>query len=294
MKRILITGANRGIGLALVEKVLESSEEHQVYLGARSLERGEAAADELCTRHPHWQNRIQVVQLDVADSASVKAAAEQVRGTLNSGEALYGIVNNAGMGYPHSDLQETLEVNTYGVKRVVEAFLPLLEPQVGRLVNITSAAGPNFVEGCSADIQSMLVDPNITWEQLEAFLQKCLSAEGDTAVFNKFGMGDGSSYGISKAAANAYTLILAREHPNFIINACTPGFIETELTRPIAKRYGKTPAEMGMKTPAEGTISTMHLLFGEIEQSGHYFGSDGLRSPMHCYRAPGTPAYIDP
>ncbi len=271
--------------------ILESSDQHYVYLGSRSMDRGEAAARRLISVNPGWKNRIQVVPMDVADSASVKAAAEQVRGTLNSGEALYGLVNNAGMGYPHSDLQETLEVNTYGIKRVVESFLPLLEPQGGRLVNITSAAGPNFVEGCSAEVQGLLVDPHITWEQLEAFLQKCLSANGDTAVFNNFGMGDGSSYGISKAAANAYTLILAREHPHLVINACTPGFIETELTRPIAKRYGKTPAEMGMKSPAEGTISTMHLLFGDVEQSGHYFGSDGLRSPMHCYRAPGTPAY---
>jgi len=292
MKRILITGANRGIGLALVVKVLESSDEHQVYLGSRSIDRGEAAASEIIADNPRWESRLQVLPLDVADTASVESAAKQVRASLSPGESLYGIVNNAGMGYPDSDLREVLEVNTYGIKRVVESFLSLLDAGAGRLVNITSAAGPNFVEGCNSAVQSMLVNPDITWEELETFMQRCLSVAGDSEAFNKLGMGDGSSYGISKAAANAYTLILAREHPNLLINACTPGFIETELTRPIAKRYGKTPAEMGMKTPAEGTISTMHLLFGDVEQSGHYFGSDAIRSPMHCYRAPGTPAYM--
>lgn len=291
MKRILITGANRGIGLALVAKVLESSDEHQVYLGSRSIVRGEAAASEIIADNPRWESRLQVLPLDVADTASVESAAKQVRASLSPGESLYGIVNNAGMGYPDSDLREVLQVNTYGIKRVVESFLSLLDVGAGRLVNITSAAGPNFVEGCSSAVQTMLVNPDITWQELETFMQRCLSVAGDSDAFNKLGMGDGSSYGISKAAANAYTLILAREHPNLLINACTPGFIETELTRPIAKRYGKTPAEMGMKTPAEGTISTMHLLFGDVEQSGHYFGSDAIRSPMHYYRAPGTPAY---
>jgi hypothetical protein len=46
-----------------------------------------------------------------------------------------------------------------------------------------------------------------------------------------------------------------------------------------------------MKTPAEGARVIMHLLFGESPGSGHYFGSDSLRSPMDRYRAPGSPAY---
>ena len=239
-----------------------------------------AAAGELVQRCPAWRDRLSVVALDVANASSVQSAADSIRSTLGFEEFLYGVVNNAGMGYPDSDLREVLEVNTFGIKRVVEAVVPLLEPNGGRIVNITSAAGPNFVEGCNEDVRQLLINRNITWKQLESFLEQCLEASGDSAVFQRMGMGDGSSYGISKAAANAYTLVLARDYPELIINACTPGFIETELTRPIAKRYGKTPAEMGMKTPAEGTVSTMHLLFGDVRQSGHYFGSDGLRSPM--------------
>ena len=57
MKRILITGANRGIGLALVEKVLEASEDHYVFLGSRGIARGEAAAGELVQRCPAWRDR---------------------------------------------------------------------------------------------------------------------------------------------------------------------------------------------------------------------------------------------
>ena len=46
-----------------------------------------------------------------------------------------------------------------------------------------------------------------------------------------------------------------------------------------------------MKKPEEGTRSALHLLFGKLEGSGHYYGSDAERSPLDRYRAPGSPPY---
>lgn len=42
----------------------------------------------------------------------------------------------------------------------------------------------------------------------------------------------------------------------------TPGFIETDLTRPMAAKRGKTPAEMGMKTPEQGAEAAVFLTLG--------------------------------
>jgi len=78
------------------------------------------------------------------------------------------------------------------------------------------------------------------------------------------------------------------------VNACTPGFIETDLTRPYVDQSGKSAQELGMKSPAEGTRSAMHLLFGTLDGNGRYYGSDALRSPLDHYRAPGSPAYTGP
>ncbi len=75
------------------------------------------------------------------------------------------------------------------------------------------------------------------------------------------------------------------------VNACTPGFIATDLTRPVASAQGKSPEDLGMKPPAEGTKSALYLLFGSSQGSGHYYGSDALRSPIDRYRSPGSPAY---
>jgi hypothetical protein len=85
---------------------------------------------------------------------------------------------------------------------------------------------------------------------------------------------------------------LAREYPQLMVNACTPGFIETDLTRPFAAMRGVSPAEMGMKSPREGTVSPLFLLFGTPHGSGHYYGSDALRSPLDCYRSPGDPEFM--
>ncbi|MCX4239542.1 SDR family NAD(P)-dependent oxidoreductase [Paraliomyxa miuraensis] len=291
MKRTLVTGSNKGIGLAIVTAILEQHDDTFVLLGSRDLERGRAARTALLRDHPDWSERIEVLELDVASDASVTAAAATVAARLEGeGSPLYGVVNNAGIGLGTSELAAVLEVNTLGVRRVCEAFLPLLRPSDGRIVNVTSASGPSFVATCSPERQRSFLDPSVTWPRLRAFIDECLALDGAEA-FAAAGLGDGSPYGLSKACANTYTLLLAREHPNLRINACTPGYIETDLTRPYAEARGKDPRELGMKPPAEGTRAPMFLLFGEPEGNGRYYGSDALRSPLHRYRAPGSPPY---
>ena len=115
--------------------------------------------------------------------------------------------------------------------------------------------------------------------------------DGNKAEFTAKGLGDGAPYGLSKACTNTYTLLLAREHPRLRINACTPGFIETDMTRRMAESQGKSPAELGMKPPSAGAKAPMFLLFGEPEGNGRYYGSDAQRSPLDRYRAPGSPPY---
>ena len=123
---ILVTGANRGIGRAIVQAILEKTHDTFVYLGARDLNRGEAAITELKELNPAWGDRISVLEVDVSSDSSVDSAATIVRQNNSQGAQFYGIVNNAGMGYPDSPLEQTLEVNVHGIRRVVSAFAPLL------------------------------------------------------------------------------------------------------------------------------------------------------------------------
>lgn len=281
--KVLITGANKGIGRATVAAVLEARDDALVLLGSRDEGRGQAAREALVAKQANWAERIEVVPIDVSNDASVKSAADAVK--ARHGE-LYGVVNNAGIGLGGEDLQTILGVNTYGPKRVCDAFLPMV---TSRVVNVSSASGPMFVASCSEARQTQLTDPEVTWQQVEAFIADALAVAGGD--FAGAGMGGGNLYGLSKACLNAYTVALARMHPELLINACTPGYIATDLTVPRAEARGVDPASMGMKPPAEGTRATLHLLFGEPGGSGWYFGSDAERSPLDRYRSPGDPPY---
>ncbi len=289
-KHILVTGANKGIGRATVATILGAHDDTHVFLGSRDRGRGDEAREALVSEHPEWADRVEVLQIDVSDDASVTAAAEKVRGELGDGAALYGIVNNAGIGFANNDMKTVLNVNTYGPRRVCEAFMPMLAED-GRVVNVASASGPNFVAACSEERKKQLTSPDVTWADVEKVMNECLAIEAEGGDFEAAGFGDGQSYGLSKACLIAYTMDLARKHPKRTINACTPGFIETDMTRRIADARGSTPSDMGMKSPAEGTRATMHLLFGDVGGTGWYFGSDAQRSPIDRYRSPGDPPY---
>ena len=266
MRRVLVTGANKGIGRAIAQAILEHADDTFVYLGSRDRARGEEAKAALGA-----PSRIEVVEVDVADAASVDRLKL---------EPLYGLVNNAGVGWGTTkDLRKLLEVNTFGVQRVCAKLLPQVKE---RIINVTSGAAPSYVQKLPEDQRRFFLDGSISLDRWRAFIEERIAAK-DVA--------DDDAYGFSKACANLYTLILARENPKLRINACTPGFIETDMTKGYAVSQNKSPAEMGMKPPSAGAVAPTHLLFAELEGNGHYYGSDAKRSPLDKYRSPGSPAY---
>jgi len=271
--------------------MLEHYDDVSVLLGARDLARGGAAIESLCRRQSRWESRLELLEMDVTSQHSVLSARDAVISRLGSDPTpIYGLVNNAGIGLGSNDMEGVLGVNTLGVKRVCDAFVPLIEPS-GRVVNVSSASGPKFVSQCSPQRQHFFQDPAVEWSDIEELIGEVLSLQGDPGRFQALGLGDINAYGFSKACVSLYTLVLARKNPLLSINACTPGYIETDLTRPQARKRGVSPAELGMKSPDHGTVSIKYLLFGEPWGSGHYYGSDARRSPLDRYRAPGSPEY---
>src|SRR5882762_8477562 len=123
-RTVLVTGANRGIGQALVGEALRRGAK-RVYAG---------------TRRPlaHGDGRVTPLTLDVTDAAQIQGAVEQV-------ESLDILINNAGLAL-HDDLNERemlerhLAVNLFGTYGVTQAFLPLLTRSRGAIVNVLSVA----------------------------------------------------------------------------------------------------------------------------------------------------------
>jgi NAD(P)-dependent dehydrogenase (short-subunit alcohol dehydrogenase family) len=135
--RVVITGANRGIGLELAHQYLERGE--RVEATSRDLER----AGELERLRQDFREQLGVHALDVGDDAGVKSFAE----ALGEG-AIDVLVNNAGvLGKMQSlteldllDARHTFEVNALGALRVTRALLPhLRRGGVRKIVSLTSA-----------------------------------------------------------------------------------------------------------------------------------------------------------
>jgi len=73
----VVTGANKGIGLGIVQRLLDETKDIYVFLGSRSLERGEAGLKKIVKNDT--KSRVSVLQLDVSDENSIKKAAEAVK-----------------------------------------------------------------------------------------------------------------------------------------------------------------------------------------------------------------------
>ena len=123
-RAVLVTGANRGIGRALVEEALRRGAK-RVYAG---------------TRQPltHSDERVTPLTLDVTNAAQIQAAVEKVESLdiliNNAGVDLYGDVSDRAI------LERHLAVNLFGTHSVTHAFLPLLTRSRGAIVNVLSLA----------------------------------------------------------------------------------------------------------------------------------------------------------
>jgi NAD(P)-dependent dehydrogenase (short-subunit alcohol dehydrogenase family) len=118
-KTVLVTGANRGIGQALVTEALSRGAK-RVYAGARQ-----------SLAHP--DGRVTALTLDVTNAAQIQKAAGEV-------ESLDVLINNAGIALyddlsDRAALERHLAVNFFGTYGVTQAFLPLLARSRGAVVN---------------------------------------------------------------------------------------------------------------------------------------------------------------
>jgi NAD(P)-dependent dehydrogenase (short-subunit alcohol dehydrogenase family) len=184
----LITGGNKGLGYETARQLIEQG--HTVYVGARSIERGEAAASKLGARF---------VQLDVTDDASVETAM----GVIDERDGhLDVVVNNAGISAT-ADVDgpgalKVFDTNAIGVIRVTQAALPLLHKSDNPVVvNVSSALGSFWA---------------VTNPERRQFHYPAIV------------------YGASKAAVSMLTVQYAKALPGIKFNAVEPGFTATDLT----------------------------------------------------------------
>jgi NAD(P)-dependent dehydrogenase (short-subunit alcohol dehydrogenase family) len=146
MAVVLITGANRGIGLALVKAYAGRRDKVFACIRATS-DRNDL--DAFARAQPNW---VEIIEMDVSDPAQIG----RVRRKLEA-EPIDVLINNAGIGGPERQsaadmdfdgLEETLRVNTLAPLRVALAFLPNVKAARGRIITVSSQMGAT---GASSD-----------------------------------------------------------------------------------------------------------------------------------------------
>ena len=136
-KVVLVTGANRGIGLETAKQM--KAKGYEVILTSRDAKKGEVAARDLGVHfHP----------FDVLSEKSIAALKSYVETEFGRLDAL---INNAGilldrndhiLDIPKEKLRKTLDTNTYAPLALTRAFLPMmLDQNYGRIVNVSSVLG---------------------------------------------------------------------------------------------------------------------------------------------------------
>lgn len=135
----LVTGANRGIGLAVARAL--AVRDHDLWLAVRDPGRGQAAAQWLRSR---YDVNVRVCRLELDDSVAVRETVASLRQL-----PVDVLINNAGI-YPGSTFLETdaetfaqaLQVNCLGPLRLMQALLPgMVARGWGRIVNVSSGSG---------------------------------------------------------------------------------------------------------------------------------------------------------
>ncbi|MGB7342028.1 MAG: SDR family oxidoreductase [Phototrophicaceae bacterium] len=139
MQQIMVTGSNRGIGLAVVAEYLATDDDVVIYACCRHPE----AADGLQKLQNDYPDQLMIVPLEVTKQASIEAAFEQIHAKTASLDVL---INNAGIDPPNQTLKtitaetmlDTYAVNTVAPLMISQAFLPLLKSG-SKLIHISTS-----------------------------------------------------------------------------------------------------------------------------------------------------------
>ena len=233
-KVALVTGANKGIGKAIARGLARDG--FVVYLGARDLEKGKAAQEEL-----RAEGEVRVIALDVTDARSVTAARQTIE--LEAGQ-LDVLVNNAGISsapgsrfsVPMVETAENMravyETNVFAVVTVTNAFIPLLlKSTAGRIVNVTSKRGSIGEEG------AWVGRPNM-------------------------------AYSSSKTALNAITVHYARSlaETTVKVNGAAPGHVATDFNGFRGTRTPEEGAALAIRLAQLGSEGPSGLVFEDETQ----------------------------
>ncbi|CAF3808034.1 unnamed protein product, partial [Rotaria socialis] len=221
-------------------------------------------------------SNVHVLQLDTSSRESIIRAKDEIK--QKYGGQLDVVINNAAI--IRKDLsadaaREIFGTNYYGVKILDEYLFPLMQEN-GRIINVSSRAGPIVLYKASQALQERYTSSTLTKYQIDQLVEEFISAI-ETNSLENIGYNAEPSflmYGVSKAALNALTQVEAYEwsnNKNLLVVSVTPGFYATDMT---GHAPDVRPAELG----ADSILYMVNALRSELKNGGFY--ADGQQIPL--------------
>ena len=237
-KIALVTGATRGIGFETVRQLAQAGT--HVLLAGR--DHGRAVDAALKLQGEGLQ--VEAIALDVTDSASIDAAAQEIARKYGKLDIL---VNNAGIiaddaskgvsGQSIATWRKSFDTNLFGVIETTQALLPLIrKSDAGRIVNVSSLLG------------------SISEHQNPA-----------SFIYEFKGV---PSYNVSKSAVNAWTVHLAHElkDSGIKVNTIHPGYVKTDMNKAGDVQNGELDVADGARTSVR-----LALIDSDGPTGGYYY-----------------------
>jgi NAD(P)-dependent dehydrogenase (short-subunit alcohol dehydrogenase family)/Tat protein secretion system quality control protein TatD with DNase activity len=248
----LVTGGNRGIGLALMIPLLREDPSLHFFMGTRDLTLGDEAIHSLPAS---LQRRVTPVLVDVTDTDILEAAFTTVSDTVGS-NGLSLLINNAGILGEEIELRDhTLAVNYFGVANSTFTFLPLLLSSSScqnsnsgngnggessssssssstassassassacraTIITTSSSCGIRFLAELNSELQNTLLSSELTYSDLTKIIVS-LAATPTNDI-----------YSLTNLGRNIFTLIQSRMYAERGIRvvAVSPGFTNTDM-----------------------------------------------------------------
>ncbi|KAF2130858.1 carbonyl reductase [Dothidotthia symphoricarpi CBS 119687] len=276
----IVTGANKGIGLAIVRQLALqypksplSNGSFLIYLTARDQGRGEAAVKDLqqdaqlkqakALQADGGPSEIKFRALDITDEESVKSFVAHLKQTHSDG--INFIINNAGIameGFNANVVKTTLHCNYYSTLQTCHSILPLLKPH-GRIVNLGSMSG--HLSKYSPEIRDRFLASK-SEDDVSSIMQDFASAV--EAGKEKDAGFPSAAYAVSKAGliggSRALARVLKESGSSVLVNSCCPGYVNTDMTK-----------GNGTKTPDEGALTPVLLAIQDIQgRTGEFWQNE--------------------
>jgi NAD(P)-dependent dehydrogenase (short-subunit alcohol dehydrogenase family) len=247
MSVILVTGSNKGIGYEAVKYLSQKKPNDTILLSSRSVKNGEEAVEKMRSSvSGHQFSNVEVVQLDITDSASLKALVDHVRTKYGKLDVL---LHNSGIMSVDGDEMspQVLETNVTAARNTVEAFLPLIPKDTGIVTVVSSQVGAWYMNKLDVSTRQALEDvENVDWAKIEHWIE-------DWTAFSKGQKSemkwvptdtlDGEAYFTSKALLTSWVRAFAIQHPEVRVAIVCPGYCATDMTGYLGPRPASVGAE---------------------------------------------------